>query len=1247
MSKLERRMRERQEASDPQPPKRAKTDVQTDSPEATLDRDALSEYFTKGIALANPDRRIHERMLKITDLVLRHSIDQIKALLRSRSITNVLMRIELDGSSRGILGKGEAGREVWHGSKWMIFDGLFEWGPSDKRGSVKLPLPTVLYPPSRLKKKGLIDAATIAAAAQDGFLPPQPLPVSEAFDVAALLYDIIDVKGLVEATPPGKIVILQPATDSGGSTLNQHLFFMNILEEKAQGRFIVWPMRCRIHQGAIVGKETAHFFLQVMKIIPKNWDKKTHLQCKTMMHKRADVSAALSAELNFRVTPVEEKPEEQETLQSLLKRMAVGEAVLKVLKDARKDADSLPCQKKSVPQVRKAIVGLSAGFAKPSWTRWLSFSRGMAKLVVLWVFWLVELSIRMWGDGRIRIKDEEVPNPYVAIRKSGHELEYLLSMLIITKILEPVEKDTAIYLRGDKVKRSERVAKFCSCFKQAEEWLRTNEIDREASLILGRALSETEQALLVRPMRHAAQLALVAMRLNWEFRMGDFRDSHEEWLSRFREGKESYASLQALDLERTKVFNFGNLALRSLRSFLNALPDGFSKEKKLRQIADRLDEEVWHNKAGETKVGDVKREARRYGQWRNMSTINCHAVRKEFFYGRRTNDVTKKEQSAAKEKAKRYLHQRGCDILRGRKMLASEKETQGEKVIASNKYANEDERKQARVLALAARQAAATQTADSGVDADEEEEAAPAPRDEYTMQQETDFYNAVEESVRAEYPSIPISDAKKGLEQRSKRWMQPLSLKPRDITVVRRYRSRVERAVCRAVRLRNKILKKKAVETDDIYLPSDDGNPDAVGVASDESDSSESEADIEEADRAEIAPCTTPAYIIRLKVRQAEEEDSRADRFADDFVFKWYVVVRVDLQDVDFSAVELLEHPGMICPTYSLTSNYFHSPQPGAIDMDDDSARLYVASIAGLPWNEVRLQCGKAIDVLYAEDKSAMEKTILANAPMSKLERRMLEAARAKSAAGVSGSLKSGSSSREGGAIRIVDAPGPKLVLPKASSSTKRPNSPSKRLPDAPAAPVKLLHETITADVAHEQQVARRAIDEDISDLQVEGFTIRDASSVDTYKRTGRFADRLMCIPDTRIADVLTDFLMSEVIDLKCQATVSLHRYASFDEGEHRKAALLLALWALRVRFVADRISKYAQDRSYRNPDPDLLQRKYLSVVQDITRKSKILEGTRLMAGKRRVMLRLDDALCRRLDPNAAVPEYVDSYRDS
>ena len=135
-----------------------------------------------------------------------------------------------------------------------------------------------------------------------------------------------------------------------------------------------------------------------------------------MQVKRAELSKALSSELNDKIQ-VDEAPMPSANLPGLLKRMRVGEDKRVILQKVAVTPGAITVEKGKQTEVRNSIHSLYAGFKPPSWSRWLTFTVALMKIITCYVFCLSDIAGRFFGS-HIQVKEQKVPND-LALQSEG------------------------------------------------------------------------------------------------------------------------------------------------------------------------------------------------------------------------------------------------------------------------------------------------------------------------------------------------------------------------------------------------------------------------------------------------------------------------------------------------------------------------------------------------------------------------------------------------------------------------------------------------------------------------------------------------------------------------------------------------------------------------------------------------------------------------------------------------------------
>jgi len=93
---------------------------------------------------------------------------------------------------------------------------------------------------------------------------------------------------------------------------------------------------------------------------------------------------------------------------------------MKMMHVPKKERETLSRQKKAIGNAilvrRKELLDWRrlcqkrySGFKAPSWSRWFTFSNGLAKLLVAMMFYLGELASKLFGNS-IQLKEDKEPN---------------------------------------------------------------------------------------------------------------------------------------------------------------------------------------------------------------------------------------------------------------------------------------------------------------------------------------------------------------------------------------------------------------------------------------------------------------------------------------------------------------------------------------------------------------------------------------------------------------------------------------------------------------------------------------------------------------------------------------------------------------------------------------------------------------------------------------------------------------------
>ncbi|CAD7964833.1 unnamed protein product [Amoebophrya sp. A25] len=227
---------------------------------------------------------------KVTILVEEAAKEQIKKVIASPSHCEPTYRKEADGSSRGVLMAGECGREVWRGSKLLIQEASLSWRTAGCTEKVEafVPHPPIIFAPKGKWYELAQEDGPPPGEAADEWEVPSPNSLPEAADFADIILQTTDLHYIFGDCPLGKLAAFLFYTDSGGSTLSQALWIGRFCTDGTLGdvakKFVFWSGRCRIHQGAICGREAADMLLTLSSIRPRTWEKRTHLAALIITH---------------------------------------------------------------------------------------------------------------------------------------------------------------------------------------------------------------------------------------------------------------------------------------------------------------------------------------------------------------------------------------------------------------------------------------------------------------------------------------------------------------------------------------------------------------------------------------------------------------------------------------------------------------------------------------------------------------------------------------------------------------------------------------------------------------------------------------------------------------------------------------------------------------------------------------------------------------------------------------------------
>jgi len=234
-----------------------------------------SDMFFHTEKLQNTADRSHmRRMFKGNHLLSLGSYDEIMKRLDDDEKDALLLSLEFDCTTKNFLGVCDGTRAPIP-SKLLSFDAKCSWClPDDptEQAEVDMQNSCVIFPPTG-----------VTPVEHDDFKDCQQgldRNVTEAYDVADIVWTKTRLKELITKLPKGKLLIVRAASDSGGSTLNTHIWLQRwiLTEARRQGKSVVgWVSRCKLHQSAMVARDATECYLNLAGLNKKNWEKKTHL----------------------------------------------------------------------------------------------------------------------------------------------------------------------------------------------------------------------------------------------------------------------------------------------------------------------------------------------------------------------------------------------------------------------------------------------------------------------------------------------------------------------------------------------------------------------------------------------------------------------------------------------------------------------------------------------------------------------------------------------------------------------------------------------------------------------------------------------------------------------------------------------------------------------------------------------------------------------------------------------------------
>ncbi|CAD7967393.1 unnamed protein product [Amoebophrya sp. A25] len=1195
----------------------------------------LERYFDDSDALKaeGADRG----WLHVTTLILKEQLDQqLAQLVQKHSVVDLLYRSEGDGTSRTVLEVGEAGREVWRGSKWIVVENTVSWRAAggEERGLVQLPAETVLFAP---KKAQEIQAAADEEAARAGrgisgdhaVQVPIPNELTEAADVADVIFSVTNIDELLSKIPLEKLFCFLFYSDSGGSTQNTQLWMGKHWVDgtiRNAKRGIFWTGRCRIHQGAIIARECNDLLLACTGINPRVWEKRVHLAIKTMSIKRQDISTGLSSWMNNYLEEVRgARPPEK--LDALLRLFRVPDATLEVLKSLYMPIDEeeafIFCTPGNAKKVRTSIHRLTAGFRAPSWSRWTTFVTEMGKFLLCVLFYVHLVVGRLYGD-QVKLKDETCTNNIKgASRQKDDSFLLYVSGYFEYIIGQPVEH----YLKTELKKQPRNRTEVRTALENDVNGvlLRLQDIEstlKELKLLIHVNLSE-EQEATVYMFCVSAELAVRAAEVQFSWRFGTHKDIHEAFMERYIAGQEDLESLMSFDASEIHDSDPGYYCLASLQQYLQQFSDVNTRKRMLRRFMQMIHQEKRRNKGVETKVQRVKRKAKVGVGHRAMKNIVAYQMRSDFnaSLNRVQADALQAEMIKEPPRSKRYCYRRSIDIFKSKlwKLKLGEKGKKGEKTVlekgcnsvtlADMGLVEEALQEEALARLDGGASAIGSTTASSSTHdntKDNQEDHDPV-RDPLCAKQEHEFFTGLKKRVETDLEKSVLykSAAEKNLEGLCRRWLQKIKYHPSEIRVSPRLVHRIERQVCSACRAARKKISERS--TDSLELGVDEADADRE-EAVDEVDEEDDRIDDETAD----APPTVFLLVFHLPV-----DGASASSCIDNTTKVSMLTMRIDLKCSDFSGVWVEKPNPLQEDRYVATRDIVHSvPLLKEEQFMNSSVKIYKAKIYGEVVDKklmLRVQRGAEVVVNSRKGKATTTTISGTNTSDNSLLSRMLREGKRLAI------KRQHEQDRPAGEVKHKR----RKVVEEASSSTSKKDIIDKAVAideevdlkakmqkeafinavgnKSPGKSMKGMYSSMTLgkDKVQDLETAKSIINEWLCNVQIEGMKIADASSQTTFKMRGRLTDTLRVAVDSTRRLRFLQIIRDTSIDIMSTAKSSAHRKFNYPEDEWMHVSYLCALWALRARFICDRAGKFLADSRYKCRDPARLAEEYEEYIAD------------------------------------------------
>jgi len=240
--------------------------------EALDEKDAEAKSFLTKKIEKTADYNTKKLLTKGSCALVEASQCETQSILSDAWRKNPALRVEFDASSKTFMECGEHNEESWKGAK---FDGTHIGASYELRGCGQqvtrgvMSHGTIHAPKQRTEK-------VAADGVKCGQLYQRHANVSEGFNMADKLYTTI-MKILPKSRSGGDCLLVHPVSDSGGSTGNTRCWLTHMLALLMLPWLVVWGFRCRIHQVAIVARDSVGLFLKLAGLRSTQVEKRIYL----------------------------------------------------------------------------------------------------------------------------------------------------------------------------------------------------------------------------------------------------------------------------------------------------------------------------------------------------------------------------------------------------------------------------------------------------------------------------------------------------------------------------------------------------------------------------------------------------------------------------------------------------------------------------------------------------------------------------------------------------------------------------------------------------------------------------------------------------------------------------------------------------------------------------------------------------------------------------------------------------------